>query len=200
MTKRSRLYQANEFKPGDIIAFSGNAWSSAAINLATWGIPWWSISHVGIVAHGGASHGQLLFESVSGKAVPCEITGQVIDGTQAHSLESVVNGYDGKVWHYPLYRQLFAHEDKRLTDFLLSTVGVPYDRLGAFRAGYTLFSWVESQIHEEDLTKLFCSEWCAAAHAVMGLLPSDNAGRWNPNYLCRYERRMGLLRKPRRLK
>lgn len=195
-----RLWRQPEFKPGDIIGFCGHSWSSDVINLASYGIPRWSLSHVGIISHGGAEHGPLLFESTTGYPVPCSITGKVFDGTQAHSLDSVVANYNGKVWHYPLYRQLFVHEEMRLTEFLLSTIGVPYDQLGAFRAGYVLFSWVQSRLREEDLTQLFCSEWCAAAHAAIGILPSENAGRWNPNYFTRYERRCGLLRKPRRLK
>ena len=38
-------------KAGDIVGFSGPSWISAGINIATYGIPLWGISHVGIMAN-----------------------------------------------------------------------------------------------------------------------------------------------------
>ena len=43
-----------EPKAGDIIGFSGDSWLSVGINLATYGIPFWSLSHVGILGDGGS--------------------------------------------------------------------------------------------------------------------------------------------------
>lgn len=103
------------------------------------------------------------------------------------------------MWAYPLYRPLFDHEDKRLTEFLMATVGLSYNTIGAFRAGGIGYSWVESQLREDNLHSLFCSEWCAAAHAEIGIFAVDNPGRWNPNLLVRAERHKGILRKPRRM-
>ena len=37
-------------KPGDLIGFSGDSPVSDAINLGTFGLPRWGISHVGIMA------------------------------------------------------------------------------------------------------------------------------------------------------
>jgi hypothetical protein len=185
-------------KPGDIIGFTGSHWKSCAINLATYGIPWWSLSHIGIV--GEHSGSLLLFESTTFNTQPCVITGKFIQGSQAHHLEGAVNNYNGKVWHYSLYRSLFDHERHRLNDFLYDTLGRPYDRIGAFRAGGVGFSWLESKLRGADLSSIFCSEWCASAHAAIGIFPNDNGARWNPNLFARTERKMGLLRKPRRLK
>ncbi len=187
-----------DFKAGDIIGFSGDAWGSSFINIVTYGIPLWSISHVGII---GEHKGQLLlFESMTNSTLPCEIRGGMFNGSQAHSIIEAVTAYQGKAWHYPLYRRLFDHERLRLNDFLHETIHTPYDCIGAFRSGGYGFSWLESQLRTKDLSSLFCSEWCASAHGEIGIFPNDNGARWNPNYFVRTERRMGLLRKPRRLK
>lgn len=187
-----------DFKAGDIIGFSGDAWGSSFINIVTYGVPLWSLSHCGII---GEHKGQLmLFESMTNSNLPCEINGGLFQGSQAHSIIEAVTQYQGKSWHYPLSRRLFAHERERLTEFLHATVGVPYDRIGAFRAGGIGFSWLESKLRARDLSSLFCSEWCANAHGEIGIFPNDNGARWNPNYFVRTERRMGLLQRPRRLK
>ncbi len=192
------LRDPKAIKPGDIIGFSGDAWSSAGIALASLGIPWWSLSHVGIM---GEHDGRLLlFESTTFDSEPCFINGKHIDGTQAHDLDTKIARYPGKVWHYPLCRQLFDHERLRLNEFLAATLGLPYDQIGAFRAGGFSFSWIESRLREQDLHSLFCSEWCAAAHAEIGLFATDNVSRYSPSLLVRSERRSKILCWPRRLK
>ncbi|MFZ5833151.1 MAG: hypothetical protein ACOY3P_23945 [Planctomycetota bacterium] len=187
-------------KAGDIIGFSGRSWLSVGINIATYGIPFWGISHVGITAN--APDGRLLiFESTSLEGgIPCEITGKPICGTQAHDLDFILGHYSGKAWHYPLYRPLYANEDERLTKFLIDTIGVPYDALGAFRSAGVGLSWIESLFREQDLSTIFCSEMVAAAYATVGLFATDNVSRWNPNKLVRHLRRAEILLKPRRLK
>lgn len=192
------LRDSVEILPGDIIGFSGTAWSSAAISLLTYGVPYWSLSHVGIV---GEHDGRLLFfESTEDYPKPCEVLGKCINGSQAHDLDTVVADYAGRVWHYPLYRPLFTHEKDRLSEFLHATIGLPYDTIGAFRAGGFGFSWLEARLRHQDLSALFCSEWVAAAHAQVGIFATDNVSRWNPSLLVRTERRAGILKKPRRLK
>lgn len=192
------LSTTEDVQPGDIIGFSGNDWLSAIINLGSYGIPWWSISHVGIM--GEFDDRLLLFESTSLEVSPCEITGQPIHGSQAHDLDARLESYRGKVWHYPLYRPLFDHERERLNEFLVSTIGLPYDFIGAFRSGGVGFSWLESQLRDSDLSSIFCSEWCAAGHADIGIFQTDDGAKWSPNHFVRTERRLGILKKPRRLK
>ena len=103
---RENPFIPDEIKAGDIIGFSGDSWISTLVNIATYGIPFWGLSHVGIMGH--ADDGRLmLFESTQLDDLPCEITGEVFLGTQAHQLEHVVKVYKGKVWHYPLYRPLY---------------------------------------------------------------------------------------------
>ena len=185
-------------KAGDIVGFSGAARTSDIVNIATYGIPRWSLSHVGIIAN---YQGQkLLFESTTLDKLPCEITKKQLNGVQAHKFDDVVENYAGRVWVYPLYRPLFESEDRRLSDFVLSLVGRPYDTEGAIRSGGLLFSLVESLFRSEDLHTLFCSELCAKALSEIGLVPTDDAARWSPNHLIRHLRWHEILLKPRRVK
>lgn len=181
-------------KVGDIIGFSGKGLLSDFINVVTLGVPRVNLSHVGIL---GEHQGRLyLFESTTLDNLPCEIMGKPIKGTQAHTLAKVVEAYQGKVWHYPLYRELYPSEAARLNQFLVQSLGKPYDSLGAMRS----VSWVESLFRHQDLASIFCSEWLAAALATIGLCPTDNASRWNPNRLVRRLRRREIVLKPLRLK
>jgi len=175
-------------KAGDLVAFSGANYVSDMVNLATWGLPRWGISHVGIVAK--VDDRLLLFEATTLGEVPCEITGVPFNGTQAHSLN--FGGYKGRVWYYPLYRELYERESTRLTAYLISILQTPYDDLGALRSARLSFLG-------QDLTSLFCSELVAAAYANIGILPS-NASRWNPNCLVRLLRKRAILRKPIRVR
>lgn len=187
-------------KPADVIGFSGRSWTGAVINLGTYGIPLWGLSHIGIMGH--APDGRLLlFESTSlDTVIPCEITGKPIEGTQAHTLESTLARYVGTLWHYPLYRPLYEWEDQRLTDFLVGTIGVPYDMMGAFRSAGIGLSFIESLFRPQDLTSIFCSEYVMAAFSHLGIHPTDHVSRWSPNRLARRLRRAGILCKPRRLR
>lgn len=191
---------AYKLKPGDIIGFSGFNWLSAGINIATYGVPLWSVSHVGIVAEVKVGGRLLLFESTTLNGDwPCLVTGNRICGTQAHSPEFIVGQYKGGAWHYPLYRELYVHERVRLTSFLLNSIGTEYDVKGALRAGGLAFAFLEAMFREQSSQTLFCSEWVAAAHQAIGVLQTANFSGWSPNYLCRYERRMGTLYRPSRL-
>lgn len=185
-------------KAGDILGFSGYNGVSYFINAVTYGIPGFSVSHVGIL---GEYNGELLlFESTTLDDFPCIIQGKPFRGAQAVRLSDRLGSYGGKVWHYPLYRTLYAEENKRLSEYLISKIGTPYDSIGAFRSGGLGFSWLESKLREPDLSALFCSEWVASAHREIGILQTDNESKWNPNSLVRYERRKGLLLKPRRVR
>lgn len=191
-----------DIKPGDIIGFSGGSWISTGINIVTYGVPFWSISHVGIIGEDFTHDrkGLLLFESTEFESQePCEITGKPICGTQAHDCRWVVNQYEGAAWHYKLTRDLYAHERVRLSRYLNDTCGTPYDVLGAMRSGGLLFAWAEALFRKQNANKLFCSEWVAAALQRIGVLETASFSGWSPNYLCRYLRRIGWLHKPERL-
>lgn len=187
----------SEIKIGDVISFSGFGRKSAFINLVTFGIPFWWASHVGII--GEFAGEQLLFESTTLSNIPCVVQGQTFKGVQAIRLTDRVRSYEGRVYHYPIYRPLFGFEAERLNEFLLDKVGTPYDMHGGMRSATHGLSWLESRFKGEDLNFIFCSELVAAAHAKIGLLQTSSASRWNPNRLIRYERRTGILRRSRRL-
>ncbi len=191
--------QAAEIKAGDVVGFAGRGWLSGLISIACYGIPGWSLSHVGIVAD--APDGRLLiFESTGMVDELCAIRGVKFIGCQAHEIKGRVANYDGRVWHYPLYRDLYSFERQRLTSFLMQTIGTPYSIPDALRvAGYG-FSWIESFLRPEDLRSIVCSEWVAAAHQHIGVLQTGDASRWNPSHLVRHERLYGILRRPVRLK
>lgn len=187
-----------KLKAGDILGFSSFHPLGAAITLASYGVPFWSLSHVAIV--GEHDDRLMLFESTFGYAKPCLIQGKVIDGVQAHDISEVVAGYRGRVWHYPLYRHLYPHENKRMNWFLTSHLGRPYDAIGAVRSGGIGYSLIESMLRRADLSSLFCSELACAAHAQIGIFATGNVSRWNPTKFVRAERSEGILQKPWRRK
>jgi len=205
-----------EIKPGDVIGFSGNYWHSHAINLLTYGLPWWGLSHIAVAAEAesedlvrfdGVSPEEpyrgsclLLFESTSLCPYPCYLQLRHHEGTQAQIPTRRILDYNGKVWHYPLSRELRPLESRRLTCYLLNYIGTGYDTIGAFRAGGVGFSWLESLFRPEDLSSIFCAEYVAAAHRHIGLFKTRSASRWNPNLLARREQRVGILRQRRRLR
>jgi len=198
MAKSNLILDTSVIKPGDVIGFSGKSWVSTAINIGTYGFPFWGISHVGIMAK--APDGRLLLFESSEDDIPCAITGASLVGTQAHDLDDVLKLYGGRVYHYPLYRQLSPVEDARLTQFLIDTINTPYDLLGAFRSAGVGLSWFESLFRPQDLNTIFCSEWVASSLSTIGIFPTSNASRWNPNRLCRHLRWNGVVYKPRRIK
>jgi len=200
MSPRKKLVvEEKVVKAGDVLGFSGCGFASAVINLATYGIPGFGCSHVAIFGETDDKR-LLVFESTSLSSIPCVIRGSVFSGTQAHELDAMLQSYDGKVYHYPLYRPLYVAENERLTQFLMETLGTSYDMTGAFRTAGVGLSWVESLLRPQDLTQIFCSEWVASALSVVGICPTSNASRWNPNRLIRHLRRNQIVCKPRRLK
>ena len=189
---------AVDLMPGDILAFSKKGLIGAVINLATWGLPGWGASHVAII---GRKDGQLvLWESLGMPNRPCLIQGKVVTGVQVQNIENRIQDYDGRVWHYPLCRPLDAEQLDRLDAFCVRYLGTDYDMLGAFRSrGLSL---IEKLVFRPiDLTSVFCSEFCAAAHHYAGVTNGvGNASRLNPNKYIRRERAAGILAKSRRKK
>ena len=167
------------YKLGDVIGFLGRGFCSRFINFGTCGIPNWGVSHVAIV---GEWEGiPILFESTTQTERPCYITGSSIKGVQAHPIAQRIEEYNGHVWHYPLYRELYNHEATRLRRFLHDALGTPYDLRGAIRSGGIVTNFLEALLRAEDLSSVFCSELMASAFGNLGLYSIANASRWNPN-------------------
>ena len=142
------------FGPGDIIGFSGRGLVSDIINIATYGIPRIGISHVAVV---GTT--ELLYESTTLNNEPCAVQHRLVRGVQAHTIDTRIAAYDGKVFHYPLSTPLDQSQSTSLLSFLNSLLGTSYNDIGAFRRLRKKFSWVESQLHRENLRGVFCWRW-----------------------------------------
>lgn len=184
--------------PGDILGFLGSGLESFIINVGTYGIPGNGLSHVGIAAeYDGRT---ILFESTTLNDRPCYIQNKLVKGVQAHPIEYRIETYKGKIWHYPLRMKLRGYEKVKLTHYLLTQLGVAYDYAGAGRAGGKLIAHLEGLLRKENLSNLFCSELCAAAHREIERFDTLNASEWNPNSFTREERRRGILVKPVRFK
>ncbi len=186
-----------DFRPGDVVGFSGEGGISFAVNILSYGIPWYSISHVGIL---GEHEGELLlFESTTLSNLPCVIQGKSVEGVQAVRLKDRVREYDGKVFWYPLVNPLFASDRQHLHQFLIDQIGKPYDLIGALRAGGKIWAWMESHLREADLNFLFCSELVASSLNKVNRLETHNVSSWSPNRLIRQGLKKNILQRPRRL-
>jgi len=207
----------NLLKPGGIVAFSGRSWLAAGINLLSYGVPGWNISHVGILADSFDNgfpildecgilsiqdlHGLILFESLMSCDVPCLIQNRIANGVQAHYPTCEYLKRDNpSVWYYPLYRELKPLEGRRLSRFLLDHLGTKYDKIGAVRVAGLGFSFLESLLHAPDLEYIFCSELVAASLNHIGIFNTKHVSRWSPNILLRRLRREGIIQKPIRIK
>jgi len=178
-----------DLKPGDIIGFSGKGIVSDLINLGTYGIPRWSISHVAIIAE---DYGRkYLFEASESDNS---------NGVCRYEPEDVINRYSGRVWVYPLYRHLYWYESARLICDLMRVVNRPYDSKGAIKSAGFFYPAIRSLFHGPDFVKLFCSELVASKFSEIGIYPTTNASRWNPNNYIRRLRQNGIVCKPKRLK
>ena len=187
-----------DVKPGDILGFSSHSLMGLGINLGTWGVPFWGLSHVGIVVRIGGDGPRVLAESTMTCPAPCEIQSKVVQGVQVHRIADRVRLYRGKVWRYPLARALCPIAERQLWEFTEAYLGASYDAIGAFRSRDTVLGILERHFRPENLMALFCSEFVAAGLRHIGLFPTDKADRWNPNSLCRRLRRIGLYLKPER--
>lgn len=186
-------------RDGDIIGFSGSYWHSDCINLATYGIPRWSLSHVGIVARKRKQSRWLIFEANDDVSTQCAVTHRKHDGVQAHSLDLLLERYKGKMW---LYRRKaeFTPADFSLYNVMVRELGTPYDWVGAKRAGGFFHSIIQAAFHKQDTSSLFCSELVAMILDEYGILDTNNVSKWSPNRLMRHLVRKHLYDKAVRLK
>lgn len=197
------------FKPGDILAFSGQGWLSGFINLVTGRLPQRGASHVSILAlfvklSRGDASSLLNFESTSvypaTRENACEISNKPIAGVQAHTLEFAL-ARPGKVWLYRLKRPLTKDQSKALTAYLNSQLGKKYDFKGAGKSfGGPIRAWLRNKFGHEDTSIVFCSKLCGGA--IDQFWPSEFAvpSAWNPNNFLEQLTQDGLYDGPERLK
>jgi hypothetical protein len=185
---RRLKHDAWQFEPGDLLLFAGNGLGSRAIALTTCSA--WELlrgrwfSHVGICA---LYQGQmLLFESTTWCDLPCAIGQRSVQGPQAHPPAQRVEAYRGAVWRLRLdpRRRLNVRESHRLTDFLVEKLGEPYDYAAAALAGTLRLRLL--RVFQEDLTRLFCSQYAMAALKDIGRVDQNlNAGAYSPARMAR---------------
>ena len=190
-------------KPGDMFATSSKGLASNLIQLGCLSLP--NIGPLGRWGYAGASHvfivapvfGELIaYESTSFGRPPCLRTGRENPkGVQAHRLSEILDA-GGDVWHYPLRRPLYTHEEDRLLAFLESCLGKGYDFVGAGKSGGgVLARLVQRHKGSEDLNQYFCSELVVRAWIAVGQMTHKNAGAWSPQRLVRYVLRRGICDK-----
>jgi hypothetical protein len=190
---------AGNLKSGGILGFVSLDITSNVINLATLGIPGYSIHHVGIL---GRQHAEpLLYESTTAGRPPCVRLGRPVKGVQAHTIDELIAmPCYRQIWHYSLRAELYADEEERLLYYLDSIVGLPYDMGGAIRSGGVLLSLLSRLVRDEELKKLCCPEVCMAALAHINRVSVPNASYWSPNRMLRYLVRNGIYNQPVRIK
>ncbi len=195
------------YQAGDILLFSGRDPVSRWIKLWTLS----KFSHVGIVAEvDEATIGRaksdgvklpspmpvlprhLVFESTTLMESPCLITGESINGVQAHDPYSRVIGYPGKVWRMRLTKDfaLDPYEKRHMATSLLRYIGTDYDTKGAVKSGSR---WLKEKFWPNpDLRTVFCSEYVARSLQVVGRLPLLNPSGLTPGGLYKRLKKSGV--------
>lgn len=187
------------FQAGDVFGFSGHNLISDGINISTFGIPRWSISHVGIISYDrGFCNGLSLYEST--KKLGVHSTPVYGNPRRSGGLWDAIGKYNGKVWVYPLAQRMSLYGMSRMSKRLNELRDREYDVRGALQAGGSIWAWCQAICRGEDLTSLFCSELVAEALSYASIFRTANASRWSPNHLVRKLRSLGIIRPPRRLK
>lgn len=188
------------YQPGDLIGFSACSALGVGINVCTLGLPFWGLSHVGIIAGNPDTWEPVLWESTALIDRPCLVRRRRVDGVQCHRIRTRLKTYCGRAWLYRLKQPLAEREGYCLTSYLYSNLGRDYDYLGALRARETPLGWMEQWLCPENLHSLFCSELAAAAYRRVGRLNTANCSKWSPNRLARTLVRQGITLPPIRLK
>jgi len=167
---------------GDLIGFSHKSCLGFWINVGTLGVPFYGLSHVGMIGPG-----HMIYESTTLSTQRCAVSGKYVKGVQAHDPGSRIRNYNGRVYRYRLNVNLNKIQRTVLGRYLHRQIGVKYDTLGALRSRDLGLGTVEKWLcrRPENLNSLFCSEYLAAALDVAAIWEPDNASRWNPNRLAR---------------
>lgn len=193
-----RKASISSVQPGDVIGFAGCSSIAVIIQLCSLGLPGITPHHLGIACRLKRKRRPFIVESVAGLREPCDVTGKVLDGVQAHYLRHRVTSYEGRVYLYRLKPPLDWYGVLDLAKFCELNLGVAYDGFGAIDARDT--PWAMTHRPEEDVVSYFCSEWVAACLRVCGRFSTDNVSQWSPRRLCQRLIRLGVLEKPKRLK
>lgn len=190
--------QAQQFEPGDILAFYGRGTISRTIELFTGSPtlipPFWRLapSHVGIVWP-MYNHGPLLVESTTLCDLVCRLNKEKRKGVQFHRPEDRLAVYPGHVARIRLANgwKIDEAEADFITGWFYHRRKLTYDARGAICSGTRVLKWTRL-LPTADLGSQFCSELCAAALMRIGRLPIDNPTVYNPASLVAQLIRSGV--------
>jgi hypothetical protein len=127
----------------------------------------------------------------------CARQDREISGFQCHPIEDLLSLDYHAIWWYRLKCPLYGHEEARLEVELNNLLGRPYDYRGAGKSGGGLICQLAAHIlGRENMAAVFCSEAVAFLETKVGRLLTRNSGAWNPNSLCRYMYRTGVVEYP----
>lgn len=191
-------HQKYLFNDGDIVGFSGKGLVSDLINIGTYRLPRWGLSHVGIIL--SVNGKQYIFESTTlngGKK--CAILGKPIGGAQAHPVSDIFNR-PGKAWLYRPRIRFMRGERLALNFAMMKYIGRPYDYLGAGRTTGFFLRLLQGVVHKEEVSELFCSELVSLVLTDVGRTCIINSSSQSPNSLMRHLCRHGEYQKRVRLK
>ena len=167
MKQRKYKNARKEMWTGDIICFDGNSPFSQLINVATGKCKNdHYISHVAMILE------TMSFDNNIVQLIESTKKDDNI-GVQINRMSDHVRDYDGKIWWYPIRRDIHI-KTKLMVKWLLAQEGKPYDLRQA------MFSTLDFVPQEEDFAKLFCSELCDEALEIGGVIKKSNASRIDP--------------------
>lgn len=159
------------YQPGDLIAVRQG---------------WLPTMHVGIIVH---VYGKpLVYECTSRPRPACVRTGRPEPvGVQSHHPQSIITAGE-RVWHYPMKRPLYAHEEDRLLAAAEQCLGAGYDQ---FDGGGPIRWAARKLFAAERLGNWFSAEFVAHVWGQVGVLHA--ARLWTPRRLLRHARRHGIV-------
>ncbi len=164
-------------RAGDVLAFSGNAFGSKLIQFFTKS----PISHVAIVSENGGGKEYVEANNILKKV-----------GVYRFPAEKLEE-YNGRVWLLPLSSSAHKRMNKTiLENYLFQQANFAFDTFGSIRSAEVLLPLIPVLrnririVYQEDLSKLFCSEFIAAAFRTSGVIKNINASEVTPADLCRF--------------
>ncbi|MCK5018885.1 MAG: hypothetical protein KAS32_17620 [Candidatus Peribacteraceae bacterium] len=158
----------DSMQTGDIIAFDGDGIFSQGINLAIGKCKNdHYISHAAMVLRTTA-HSEGIVQLIESTSL-----GNSFAGVQITRMSDHVKYYEGKIWWYPIRRDIQVRV-KPMLKWLMAQEGKEYDLPQA------LLSALDFVPQREDFSKLFCSELCSEGLERGGVIGEVISSRINP--------------------
>ena len=177
----------DSMRPGDVIAFGGKALFSTVVKGVTDSK---SVTHVGIIV-------QSTYEPLSTDEDQRKFINRIMESDKSPDgrvciterlLSQRVQTYRGEMWWLRLREDIRKRiNPHNFTQFVFLQQGKPYDLPQAIKAGIDFADESGLTLNQENFSKLFCSEFVAAALKKAGVLKKINASEVTPIELCQYQ-------------